>query len=175
MRYSTAAAFRQALETRLLTSSRESGMPVVRLRKLVTFERLLARMLVVAPDGWMLKGGVALEARLHTQSRMTFDLDISRGDSEVHATRDFLIAQDLDLNDYFTFSIEGSGQINDEIGAVASRYRASASLAGRVFERVSIDVGFHEPLFSSPELLPASDMLQFAGIESAPIPTIPVR
>ncbi|MBX5490763.1 MAG: hypothetical protein IRZ14_06360 [Chloroflexi bacterium] len=50
MRYATAAAFRTALEQRLLTVARQQDVPLVRLRKLVAFERLLARLMVVAPD-----------------------------------------------------------------------------------------------------------------------------
>jgi hypothetical protein len=50
VRYATAAAFRAALEQRLLAASRRSGVPLVRLRTLVAFERLLARLMSAAPD-----------------------------------------------------------------------------------------------------------------------------
>ena len=50
MKYASAAAFRRALETRLLVLSREGGGPLVRLRKSVAFDRLLARLFAVAPD-----------------------------------------------------------------------------------------------------------------------------
>jgi len=46
VRYETAAAFRQALEQRLLTRSKETGSSLVRLRKTVVFDRLLARLAV---------------------------------------------------------------------------------------------------------------------------------
>lgn len=42
MTYQTAAAFRRALETRLVAESAQTGTPLVRLRKLVVFERFLA-------------------------------------------------------------------------------------------------------------------------------------
>jgi hypothetical protein len=44
VRCATAAAFRTALEQRLLTTARGAGILVVRLRKLVVFDRLLARL-----------------------------------------------------------------------------------------------------------------------------------
>jgi hypothetical protein len=50
LRYASAAAFRQALETRLLALSRSQGSSLVRLRKEVAFDRLLARLLVAAPS-----------------------------------------------------------------------------------------------------------------------------
>lgn len=52
MRYSTPGAFRTALEQRLLTAAQQMNVPAVRLRKLVVFDRLMARLLVVAPDRW---------------------------------------------------------------------------------------------------------------------------
>ena len=64
MRYASAAAFRQALEARLAALSRDGGVSLMRLRKAVAFDRLLARLFAVAPDRWVLKGGLALAYRL---------------------------------------------------------------------------------------------------------------
>ena len=71
MKYRTDIAFRTALERRLLTHSQMTGLALTRLRKLVAFERLLARLLVVAPDRWLLKGGLALDFRLAERARAT--------------------------------------------------------------------------------------------------------
>jgi len=46
-----------------------SGVSLVRLRKSVAFDRLLARLFTVAPDRWVLKGGLALDYRLGTKAR----------------------------------------------------------------------------------------------------------
>jgi len=54
MRYSTAVAFRIALEHRLQTVANEMPVPLIRLRKLVVFDRLMARLLVIAPGRWIL-------------------------------------------------------------------------------------------------------------------------
>lgn len=64
MRYPTAERFRAALEDRLRQQARTTSLPLVRLRKDVVFERLLARLLIAAPDRWILKGGLALDYRL---------------------------------------------------------------------------------------------------------------
>jgi hypothetical protein len=64
MSYNSGAAFRRALEDRLLAQSRASGLALVRLRKLVAFDRLLARLAAAQPGQWLLKGGVALQLRL---------------------------------------------------------------------------------------------------------------
>jgi hypothetical protein len=64
--YGTPRAFRQALETRLMTQAQATGIDLGRLRRQVAFERILAR-LAEGPAGnppWVLKGGFALEHRL---------------------------------------------------------------------------------------------------------------
>jgi hypothetical protein len=45
MKYKDSATFRKALETRL--------------RKMVAFERFLARLIADQPDTWVLKGGLS--------------------------------------------------------------------------------------------------------------------
>ena len=48
MRYATAGAFRAALEQRLSSIADETGVPLLRLRKLIVFDRLMARLTVAA-------------------------------------------------------------------------------------------------------------------------------
>jgi hypothetical protein len=60
-RYRTQAALRTALEEHLRQHARDTDVPLDRLRKEVAHQRLLARLVVVAPTGsWALKGGQAL-------------------------------------------------------------------------------------------------------------------
>src|SRR5215470_17522662 len=77
--YATAGAFRTALETRLNERARRDGVDLHRLRRQVAFDRLLARMFDPSQpvrDGWVLKGGYALEMRFH-MARSTKDLDLT--------------------------------------------------------------------------------------------------
>ena len=76
MKYQSGGAFRRALETRLRNRSLSSGMPLVRLRKMVAFDRLLARLTKSQPDQWVLKGGLALQLRLGDRARTTKDIDL---------------------------------------------------------------------------------------------------
>jgi hypothetical protein len=64
MTYRSGASFRRALEDRLRVQSLETGVPLVRLRKMVVFDRFMARLVQDKPDGWVLKGGLALQLRL---------------------------------------------------------------------------------------------------------------
>ena len=76
-------------------------MALVRLRKAVVFDRLLARLVAVAGNCWVLKGAVALDYRLGPGTRTTKDVDLGRSDDEEAATADFLSAQAADLGDFF--------------------------------------------------------------------------
>lgn len=112
MRYATANAFRTALETRLLARARETGVSIVRLRKTVVFERLLARLLVVAPVRWHLKGALALDFRLGPSTRATKDMDLGRADDEAATTTDFRAAAAIDLDDWFVFAVARTGALD---------------------------------------------------------------
>ena len=76
MRYKIGAAFRRALEDRLRTMSLETGEPLVRLRKMVAFDRFLSRLFLHRSDQWVVKGGFALQLRLGANARTTKDLDL---------------------------------------------------------------------------------------------------
>ena len=55
MRYESNAAFRRALEERLRQQSLTFGGPLVRLRKMVAFERFLARLVTVQAGAWAIR------------------------------------------------------------------------------------------------------------------------
>ena len=55
--YTTAGAFRRALEQRLKRASLTDKVDLNRLRRQVSFDRLLARLFREEPAPWVLKGG----------------------------------------------------------------------------------------------------------------------
>ncbi len=172
MKYETATAFRSALEARLLNLSRSGGFSLARLRKLVVFDRLMTRLVQIAPDQWLVKGGVALDYRLREQARTTMDLDLVWRAGRDEIARHMIAMQSLQHEDYFTFTATGVPVTNIDGGLRASRYRVTAELAGRRFEEVTIDVGFDYPFSLDPDLLTGHGLLSFAGISSPVVPAI---
>lgn len=77
MIYKTGAALRQALESRLHESRLNTGLPLLRLRKMVAFDRLLVRIAQQSGNRWLLKGGVALEWQFGERARATMDIDVT--------------------------------------------------------------------------------------------------
>lgn len=174
MKYETAGAFRTALEHRLRERSQSTGLALSRLRKIVVFERLLTRLIHTAPNRWVLKGGLALDFRLGDRARTTKDMDLARqGDVET-ALEDLLEAQSLDLGDHFVFRSErGESPAHDV--EIAVRFRIEAELAGRRFETVLLDIGFSDPALWQPERIRPPALLDFAGLEPADIPVLPLE
>lgn len=172
MKYATASAFRHALETRLNVQAQSSAVPIRRLRKLVVFERLLARLAVVAPDRWVLKGAVALLYRAGPTLRTTNDLDLGRQDAVEDAVEDFIAAQACDLLDHFSFVI--TKDPSSPLDGTVVRFRVAANLAGRIFEQLSVDVGFGDRLSAEPDVLTGPNLLQFADVAPVPVPTLPL-
>ncbi len=175
MRYASATAFRAALEQRLRTRHTETGVPLLRLRKGVAFERFLARLVVAAPERWVLKGALALDFRLGVRTRTTRDIDLGRQDTEEDATEDFIAAQALDLGDFFSFQVERVGRVEDTGELATIRYRVRAELAGRLFEEFPVDVSFSDPLDSEPDQLTGSDLLNFADIKPVTVPVLAIE
>lgn len=175
MKYESGAAFRQALEQRLLARSRETGTSLIRLRKAVVFDRLLARLLVAAPQRWVLKGALALDFRLGERTRTTKDMDLIRNDSEEAATSDLISAQAVRLDDFFNFDIEKVGPPGEDLEGAAMRYRTRAELGGRRFEDVIVDIAFSDPLKWEPEKIAGTDLLEFAGVDPIEVPVLPLE
>lgn len=174
MRYATAAAFRQALEDRLKAEGSKSGLGIARLRKRVAFELFLRRLVAVAPDRWVLKGALALDFRFHAMARPTRDMDLGRTDDEDAAVEDFGAAQELALDDFFTFSAVRTDALDEADDFRAIRFHVTAELAGRVFDQFVVDVGFTDSAYWTPDSIETSDLLSFAGIGPIRVPALPL-
>lgn len=174
MNYRTAGGFRDALERRLRDRSEESGIPIVRLRKAVVFDRLLARLLHVGPDRWLVKGALALDFRLGSVTRTTMDMDLGYAESRDAAEADLIEAQTVYLEDYFEFSlvkIRTSGTADPS----SASYQARAEVAGRIFEEVTVDIGSADAIDWKTEHVLGTNLLKFAEIDRMNIPLLPLE
>ena len=157
-------------------------MPVQRLRKLVAFERLLARLMTADVPTWALKGGYAMELRMRS-ARTTKDVDISvelrpaSPSPEVQALEISDILQRAaanDLTDFFRFTVGAATQELDGAPYGGVRFPVVSFVGAKVFEQFNIDVAANEGYEEFDHLTPAH-RLGFAGIESTSIRTIPVE
>lgn len=174
MRYGDAIAFRQALEELLKTGAEGDPSRLPRDRKRVAFDRLLARLVAVAPGRWLLKGGFALDLRLAERARATKDVDIEWREGAGDLIESLIEATEFDPGDFFVFAIERTETPEGQFGG-SHRFRVSASVASRSFETFLLDVGFRRAEVLATETLVTPDLLGFAGIPPVEVEAVPVE
>ncbi len=179
-KYETSTAFKAALETRLKSKAESMNRPYATIRKLVAFDRLLARVFFARDEAFALKGGYSLELRLG-RSRTTQDVDLiiqnrlllgpasDQGD-EVKAILQYKL--DNDLGDYFTFRL---GKVTQLLSTTIGGYRiqAKALLGGTHFEEFHLDIAIAETDPTPLDELRGEAWLDFANIEQAKPLAIP--
>lgn len=180
MKYETPAAFREALEQRLLNRAEATGTDINRLRRRAVFERILARLAEAPDERWILKGGFALEVRLGDRARSTRDLDVALSDSAATGSgvRDALIdALSIALDDRFDFAVsEPTNIAPDQAGRPGWRFTVTANLAGKEFQKVRVDVVARpEEIGARTERVRVITLLDFAEVENVTIETIDRR
>lgn len=178
MKYSSGAAFRRALEDRLRARSLKSGVPLIRLRKMVAFDRFLARLFLRQTNNWIVKGGFALQLRLGDRARTTKDIDLLALPQKQEIYPALRQASVLDLGDWFLFDVadsdfgDGTEHTLKDFGG--ARYQLQALLDGRTFEKFHIDIGVGDPLIDPVEQIKTPSMLAFAGLEPTLVPCYPI-
>ena len=174
MNYQTGQAFRRALEARLLNQSIQGPVSLVRLRKLVVFDRFLARLLAVQPDGWMLKGGLALQLRLGQRARTTKDIDVLLRQPLPEIGPTLTRAAQLDLDDWFSFAVRQDPDQLPGPGDGGWRFFVMARVDSRAFETFHVDIGLGDPVLEPAEALTTPPLLAFAGIPPLALPCYPL-
>ncbi len=172
--YQSGAAFRRALENRLASQSAKTQMPLVRLRKLVVFDRFLARLVELAPAAWLLKGGLVLQLRLSQHARTTKDMDLLSLAARDEVPQILTRAALLDLQDWFSFAVRPDTAALPGPGHGGLRFFVTALVAGRTFESFHIDVGSGDPVIEPAEMLETPPFLAFAGIPPVKVPCYPL-
>jgi hypothetical protein len=174
--YKTAVDLRRALEARLKIEAENTGIDHMRLRRIVVFDRIAAR-LSVAEQEWVLKGGAALEFRLGLRARATKDLDlVLRSEPSDGATiRDVLIetlTSDVD-RDRFVFTVGHPTELaTDAAGNPGWRFPVDGALAGKTFIAVKMDVVLRPVELAATERISLPGKLDFAGIRPRTIKSV---
>lgn len=176
--YKTATSFRRALEDRLKNIAEAEAIPLDRLRRRVSFDRLLARLFDRnKPLLWLLKGGYALELRFQNIARATKDIDFTIPEMK-EATKEKIheLLQDevkKDMGDWFKFLIGAPMKDLDQTVYGGWRYPVTTRLDNRKFSEFHLDVGVGDALISEPEWQKGPEILSFAGIDPVFVALLP--
>jgi hypothetical protein len=168
------APFRAALDQRLKTEAGRTGIALARRRKRIAFELFLRRLVKVAPSRWVLKGAFALDLRLDVATRPKKDIDIGRDDNTDAAIEDITAAQQLDLDDFFSFAAIRTTAFDDTDDFNAIRFHVRAELAGRTFEQFIVDIGLTVRISWTPDTITTSNLLACADIDPIDVPAVPL-
>jgi len=182
--YKTAQAFRAALEDRLKQMAKGNAAELVRLRRHVAFDRLLARFFAEANPPWILKGGYTFELRSRQKSRVTRDMDLSvpipvaikAGSDLDQIDRVKILLQKSalhDLHDWFEFRVGEPMHDLDAAPYGGARFPIEVRMANRRFATFHLDVGLGDAVVSAPEWLVAHDFLGFAEISPPRVAVLP--
>ena len=172
--YATAGAFRRALEERLKRASLTDQIDPNRLRRQVSFDRLLARLFREESAPWVLKGGYALELRFKA-ARSTVDIDLTvqrvpasaSGDQNQIVREMLQSAADISLGDWFEFAVGPASMDLTAAPYGGARYPVEARMEERTFARFHLDAGVGDVVMRPLETIVCRDWLGFAGIESS--------
>lgn len=178
--YKSAKDFRVALEHRLQKHAAGSGLNLQRLRRTVAFNRFLARIFASKISPWVLKGGYAMELRLH-KARATLDVDLGfRGVPEAggeiqtdYLQRLLASAAKADLEDFFLFEIGGVQMELDGPVYGGARYPVRSIIDGRLFVSFHVDVAVGDFIPDILETAHEQALMAFAGIRPATFPMLP--
>jgi len=173
--YSSPAAFRAAVDARLRTHARRRGVEAFVLRRQAALERLMARLAHVAPGRWALKGGLALETRLHERGRASVDLDVDHAKGAEAARDDLQRAAREDLGDYFAFAVTGSEELQEGGVRLAVRYRMDSAVSGAPFEPLQVDVTVAPPEPWDPERAQSLGLLADVGLGPVDVLVVPLE
>jgi hypothetical protein len=180
MTYQTPLALRMALEKRLLTRSKETGVGLDRLRRRVLFERILARLQAAEPCQWVLKGGMALEVRLREEARLTKDVDLGLRTEvadavDLHERLIESLSADPDA-DGFVLSPGRPARLREDGGGyVIWRAKVAAALGGKTFGSLQLDVSPRAHELGATDRMALPNSLDFAGIPAPVIEIIDVH
>ncbi len=176
--YSTAGAFRRSLEERLKTASQTDQIDINRLRRQLSFDRLLARLFRGDIEPWILKGGYALELRFGN-ARSTVDLDLTlrrvassaseNVDVNTAVQRMLQRAADVQLGDWFEYVIGPAVMDLTAAPYGGARYPVEARMDARIFARFHLDAGIGDVIIEPHDSIQCRDWLGFAGIATASV------
>lgn len=180
MTYGSPQALRMALERRLNDQSRTTGVSLDRLRRRVVFQRVFARLNNAQPGVWVLKGGMAMEVRLGDRARLTKDVDLGLREAIETAgdlTEKLVAAMARDpFGDQFELIAEPFTELMaDDAGYLTWRSRVTATLAGKYFGRVQLDVSPRAHELRATDRIVLPNTLAFAGILAPEVEVIDVH
>lgn len=137
-----------------------------------------------ARDGWVLKGGYALELRFR-HSRATKDLDLTVKTATARANAQetsgaslrerLLTAASVRLPDFFAFDVGEAMLMLDQAPEGGARFPVDVRIDGRTFVKFHVDLGVGDDVLEPLDEIVGENWLGFAGITPTAVPALSVE
>ncbi|WP_158240412.1 nucleotidyl transferase AbiEii/AbiGii toxin family protein [Mycobacterium hubeiense] len=163
-RYSTPAALRTAVETRLKHAATDAGRPVNELRRHYLTHRFLARIYAQPDPDWILLGGTALLARI-PGARHSKDVDfINRADLGSAATDLATLIAIPPAPDPFAFDIPPALMVLDGNHLTL---KVTARLGASAIDTFTVDIT-HRPTVDTLDIVHPSPVIVIDDVDELP-------
>lgn len=172
IRYSSAIALDAAIRDRIRNALAASPHGAAEIRRQFAYDRLLTRIFLSDPDGWILKGGAGLLARMPDVARHSLDVDVFRRTSIDAAVIDLAAAGDIDLGDFFTFDIERDSELTGLHPGI--RCRTVAYLGDKEFERFRVDIVIDTNITGTPASVAPLSPIHIEGLPTTRYRVYPI-
>jgi hypothetical protein len=170
--YESQQALDTAIKDRVASAAHISPYGIAEMQRHIAYDRLLTRVFLHDPGGWVLNGGTGLLTRIPGVVRPTADVDIFRDMSTPDIVGDLATAGDNDLEDFFSFDIE---KVMDLTGGTSGvRCRVVAYLGEKAFDSFSIDVVTTTVMTREPDILEPLLPIDIDGLTTVPYRTYPI-
>lgn len=149
-----------------LTERIKSTAPtqVSQLQRRFLYDRFLDRVFTYAPDVWVLKGGIALLARVH-DARHSSDVDLNRTTGHLDtAVEELVAATRTDLRDHVRFTAELVAALHPS--STSAKVRITPYIGVRPVHPFKVDVVVGTVLTTDPELHTPTPVVPMPGITS---------
>jgi Nucleotidyl transferase AbiEii toxin, Type IV TA system len=173
-RYADPAALRRAITDRLRSLARERPQAnLADLQRQFAYDRLLTRLFLAEPEGWILKGATALLARLHGSARHTIDVDLFHPDARLEeADAALREAAATDLGDFFRFLLAPGRRVAE--GRETLRIPVTVYLGATQFAGFHIDLVTDIAMTAQPDETQPLVRLALPGIPAANYRVYPI-
>jgi len=177
--YNTPTIFKASLGQRLREEGNRTRRPARHATQVLLLDRFLARVFVVLGDKAVLRGSRAVDLRVHDDRTLRdVDLMVDQDDEAViHAA--LSAAGRLDLGEWLQYDVafdtNAPTLLSEGFRVPGWRYRVTPRLVGMAFgEPFGLAMSPMEPMVGTPDTLPGSAVLRFAGVAPAPMRVLPL-
>lgn len=177
--YATPRDMLMAVRARATTAAKDTGLPKANVLRQFVYDRFLARVFHNPGNGWVLKGGTALLARVRS-ARHSKDIDLFLAEGTLDtAIAELRAVAELDLRDHLTFVVPPGPPTRSEErphqpDTALATIHVDSYMGATNIESFTVDVVTGSLITQPAERYDSEPLIRIPGIVSPPYRLYPV-